>query len=115
MTMTYFLHCTHPFTGVILLILRCSTPSSKTKIYTFLESISSNTHSRKKTSPGSDMRSRQEHDAWSLKKQSIASIDKLKKLSNETYHQITHPYAIGYTADQIATLFKTNECHYEDS
>src|SRR3984885_13204453 len=44
MTMTYFLHCTHPFTCVTLLILRCSTPSSKTKIYTCLERISNNTH-----------------------------------------------------------------------
>ena len=53
------------------------------------------------------MCSYQEHDAWSLKKQSVASIDKLKKLSNKTNYQIAHPYAIGYTADQIATLFRT--------
>ena len=58
------------------------------------------------------MRSHQEHDAWSLKKLFVTFIDKLKKLSNEIQHQITHPYTIGYTADQIATLFRTNECHY---
>jgi hypothetical protein len=49
------------------------------------------------------MHSRQEHDAWSLKKKSVASIYKVKKLSNKKRHQIAHLYEIRHTAAQTAT------------